>query len=126
MTGTVTSALYTKSFTTEARAENPEVDKWFGEWEATSTGSLEWALEGAYLIPSYKENSPMNLRFTITEEQGQILLYGWSQVDSTVPALCEVNENGDLEVYAGISVSSEIRDTPRRGRPTAPLTRISV
>lgn len=107
MTGTVTSALYTKSFTTEARAENPEVDKWFGEWEATSTGSLEWALEGAYLIPSYKENSPMNLRFTITEEQGQILLYGWSQVDSTVPALCEVNENGDLEVYAGISVGSE-------------------
>lgn len=107
MTGTVTSALYTKSFTTEARAENPEVDKWFGEWEATSTGSLEWALEGAYLIPSYKENSPMNLRFTITEEQGQILLYGWSQVDSSLPALCEVNENGDLEVYAGISVGSE-------------------
>ena len=107
MSGTVISALYTKSFTTEARAENPEVDKWFGEWEATSTGTLEWALEGAYLIPSYKENSPMNLRFTITEEQGQILLYGWSQVDSSLPALCEVNENGDLEVYAGISVGSE-------------------
>lgn len=107
MTGTVTSAVATKNYMTEARAENPEVDKWFGEWEATSTGTLEWALEGAYLIPSYKENSPMNLRFTITEEQGQILLYGWSQVDSTVPALCEVNENGDLEVYAGISVGSE-------------------
>ena len=106
MDGTISSSVMTQSYTTEAG--DPEVDKWFGNWEATTTGSLKWDLDGGYLIPTYEENSPMSLSFSIiTGEQGQILLYGWSQVDSSLPALCEVNENGDLEVYAGISVGSE-------------------
>ena len=105
--GTVTTAIATKSFTTKEAAGGSDTGSWLGEWDATSTGSLVWNISGQYLEASYDENRPMDLHFTITEEQGQTLLYGWSQVDSSLPALCEVNENGDLEVYAGVTVGSE-------------------
>ena len=118
--GTVTTAITTKSFTTKEAAGGSDTGSWLGEWDATSTGSLVWNISGQYLEASYDENRPMDLHFTITEEQGLTVLYGWSQVDSTLPALCEINANGDLEVYAGV------RDTPRRGRPTAsPTARIT-
>lgn len=104
--GTVTSAVATENFTTEERAGGSDTDGWFGNWSATSTGSVKWDVSGQYLEPTYEETRAMNLNFTISEEQGQILLYGWSQVDETIPALCEINENGDLEVYAGVTVGS--------------------
>lgn len=104
--GTVTSAVATENFTTEERTGGSDTDGWFGNWSATSTGSIKWDISGQYLEPTYENTRAMNLNFTISEEQGQILLYGWSQVDNTIPALCEINENGDLEVYAGVTVGS--------------------
>ena len=104
--GTVTTAIATKSFTTKEAAGGSDTDGWFGNWSATSTGSVKWDVSGQYLEPTYEETRAMNLNFTISEEQGQILLYGWSQVDETIPALCEINANGDLEVYAGVTVGS--------------------
>ncbi|WP_300798131.1 fibronectin type III domain-containing protein [uncultured Alistipes sp.] len=106
MDGTVTSAVATKNFTTEERAGGSDDEGWFGNWSATSTGSLKWDVSGQYLEPTYEETRAMDLNFTIKEENGQILLYGWSQVDSEIPALCEINDNGDLEVYAGVTVGS--------------------
>ena len=105
--GTVTTAIATKSFTTKEAAGGSDTGSWLGEWDATSTGSLRWYTEGQYLNVAYEENRPMDLHFTITEEQGLTVLYGWSQVDSSLPALCEINANGDLEVYAGVAVGSE-------------------
>lgn len=104
--GTVTSTVSTKSFTTKEATGGSDTGSWLGEWDATSTGSLRWYTEGQYLNVAYEENRPMDLHFTITEEQGLTVLYGWSQVDSSLPALCEVNANGDLEVYAGVTVGS--------------------
>lgn len=105
--GTVTTAIATKSFTTKEAAGGSDTGSWLGEWDATSTGSLVWNISGQYLEASYDENRPMDLHFTIKEEQGLTVLYGWSQVDETLPALCEINANGDLEVYAGVAVGSE-------------------
>lgn len=105
--GTVTTAIATKSFTTKEAAGGSDTGSWLGEWDATSTGSLRWYTEGQNLNVAYEENRPMDLHFTIREEQGLTVLYGWSQVDSSLPALCEINANGDLEVYAGVAVGSE-------------------
>ena len=105
--GTVTTAIATKSFTTKEAAGGSDTGSWLGEWDATSTGSLRWYTEGQSLNVAYEENRPMDLHFTIREEQGLTVLYGWSQVDSSLPALCEINANGDLEVYAGVAVGSE-------------------
>lgn len=105
--GTVTTAIATKSFTTKEAAGGSDTGSWLGEWDATSTGSLRWYTEGQSLNVAYEENRPMDLHFTIKEEQGLTVLYGWSQVDSSLPALCEINANGDLEVYAGVAVGSE-------------------
>lgn len=103
--GTVTSAVSTETFTTEEAVISPEAEKWLGTWDATSAGRLEWSQNGQSLQATYLE-TPMDLTFNIAYEQGQLLLYGWSQVDSEMPALCQVNENGDLEVYAGVTVGS--------------------
>lgn len=104
--GTVTSAVSTETFTTEEAVLSPEAEKWLGTWDATSTGSLEWSESGQSLKATYLESRSMDLSFNIAYEQGQLLLYGWSQVDSEIPALCQVNENGDLEVYAGVTVGA--------------------
>ncbi len=104
--GTVTSAVSTKTFTTDESVLSPEAEKWLGEWDATSTGRLVWSENGQSMGASYDQNTPMELKFTISYEQGQLLLYGWSQVDGEIPALCDVNENGELEVYAGVTVGA--------------------
>lgn len=108
--GTVTSSVTTKSFTTEEAVLSPEAEKWLGEWDATSTGRLVWAESGESIAATYDQSTPMELKFTISYEQGQLLLYGWSQVDSEIPALCDVNENGELEVYAGVTVGAASED----------------
>ena len=104
--GTVTTAIATKSFTTKEATGGSDTGSWLGEWDATSTGSLVWNISGQYLEASYDENRPMDLLFTIKEEQGLTVLYGWSQVDETLPALCEINANGDLRGYLAGSIRS--------------------
>lgn len=110
--GTITSTLQTQSFTSleDGGGEvNPDIEKWLGTWSAASTGKLEWFIpDGSqYLEANYHENDPMAATFTIEQDfdnPGQVLIYGWSQVDSESPAVCLVNESGDLEVYSDVAV----------------------
>lgn len=113
--GSFTSTLQTQNFTSLDNGGgdvNPDIEKWLGTWSATTTGKLEWYLpDGSqYLEATYHENDPMTATFTIEQDPdnpSQALIYGWSQVNSETPAVCLVNESGDLEVYSDVAVGQE-------------------
>lgn len=113
--GTFTSDIQTQGFTTLENGGgdvNPAIENWIGTWSATTTGKLEWYQpEGSqYVEALYHEDDPMTATFTIeqnTNDPSQLLIYGWSQVDSSLPALGLVNEAGDLDVYSNVAVGEE-------------------
>lgn len=108
--GTVTTNVSTKSFTTISASADPAVAKWLGSWNAAIAGELVWSIEGQSLVMDYNENQPSNETFTIAEENGQIVLYGWSRLGDEFSALCQVNQDGDLEVMAGVVVAQSDTD----------------
>ncbi len=107
--GTVTSEVAVESFTTETAPADTELDKWVGEWTATFEKTLVWT-EGTQYLETSVEDRPMTRTLTMEinpDDPQQLLIYGWTVIDDTVPAFAMTAEDGvSLAVYSGYQVGN--------------------
>lgn len=105
--------LLTDEVTTAEFEVDDTVASWFGEWTLTASEALKLSVgSDGYLAMDFVAHDfsvPVTISAS-TVDPNQVLIYGWSQLDASLPAVGVVAEDGSLDVYTGVALDGADED----------------
>lgn len=107
------TTLLTDEVTTAEFEVDDTVASWFGDWTLTASEALKLSVgSDGYLVMDFVAHD-FEIDVTITgssADPSQVEIYGWSQMDPTLPAIGVVGQDGSLQVYSGVVVGQADSD----------------
>lgn len=101
------TTLLTDEVTTAEFEVDDTVASWFGDWTLTASEALKLSVgSDGYLAMDFVAHDfsvPVTISAS-TVDPNQVLIYGWSQLDASLPAVGVVAEDGSLDVYTGVAL----------------------